>query len=136
MGVFIGKLRNSSAVEAALKTNWAVRHLINPAIKKQYGDKEYQLKHVVGVDTSPIFACRIGVRNDNDIVWVGRAANYAAKLSSIKEPDRIFITGEVFEAMNERAKFGGEPKQLMWTERTWTGMNKMRIYSSGWARGL
>jgi class 3 adenylate cyclase len=47
------------------------------------GQYVYQLKHVIGIDSSSLFACRIGIRNDNDAVWVGRAANYAAKLSAI-----------------------------------------------------
>jgi len=28
---------------------------------------------------------RVGVREDNDIVWIGRAANYAAKLCALSE---------------------------------------------------
>jgi class 3 adenylate cyclase len=75
MGIFIGGLKNTTAAKTALQINWAVEHVVNPALKTQYGVSAYQMKHVVAVDTSTIFACRIGVRNDNDVVWVGRAAN-------------------------------------------------------------
>ena len=39
------------------------------------------------------------MRNDNDLVWVGRAANYAAKLCAIREYDTTFITEEVFNVL-------------------------------------
>ena len=88
--------------------------------------------HVIGIDTSRVLACRIGVRNDNDLVWVGRAANYAAKLSNLNEGYPIYITGSVFDRLNESAKVGGDPQKSMWEERSWTSMNKMRIYRSNW----
>jgi class 3 adenylate cyclase len=136
MGIFIGSFKNSTAAKTALNINWAVNSLINPALKKQYGDDAYQLKHCVGVDTSSIFACRIGVRNDNDIVWVGRAANYAAKLSSLNDNHPVFVTGAVFDVLHESSKLGGNPRRLMWTQRSWTQMNNMRIHSSGWTWSL
>ena len=131
MGVFIGKVKNTTAAKTALQINWAVSDVVNPELKTQYGPDAYQMRHVIGVDTSTIFACRIGVRNDNDIVWVGRAANYAAKLTAINEYP-VYITGTVFDALDDSSKFGGNPRQLMWEERTWTSMNKMRIFRSNW----
>jgi len=50
---------------------------------------------VVGIDTSALFVARIGVRNDNDLVWVGRAANYAAKLTEIPEDNTVFVTASL-----------------------------------------
>ncbi len=72
MAVFIGNSKNSTAARCALKINWAIINIVNPKIKAQYGNDAYQLGHVIGIDTSSLFACRIGVRNDNDLVWVGR----------------------------------------------------------------
>jgi class 3 adenylate cyclase len=135
MGIFIGKSKNTIAARTALQINWAVSNIVNAGLKTQYGDGAYQVKHVVGVDTSSIFACRIGVRNDNDIVWVGRAANYAAKLVAINEYP-VYITGEVFDSLDDGSKFGGNPRQLMWEERAWTSMNKMRIFRSNWTWGI
>jgi class 3 adenylate cyclase len=132
MAVFIGGFKNSSAAKAALKINWAVSKLINPSLKAQYGNDTYQMSHVVGIDTSSILASRIGVRNDNDIVWVGRAANYAAKLSSLNGDHSVYLTGDVFDKLHESAKFGGDPRRLMWEQRSWTNMNNMRIYGSDW----
>jgi class 3 adenylate cyclase len=132
MGIFIGNQKNTTATKTALQINGAVDNIVNPALKKQYGVATYQMKHAIGIDTGPIFACRIGVRNDNDIVWVGRAANYAAKLANLNDSHPVFVTGAVFDAMNKSSKYGGNPETLMWEERSWTQMNKMRVHRSNW----
>lgn len=136
MAVFIGDEKNTTATRTALKINWAVDQLINPTLKMQYGEETYQMGHVIGVDTSNVFVSRIGVRNDNDLVWVGRAANYAAKLTTINEDYSVYITGHVFDRLHESSKYGGNPRALMWEERVWTGMNNMRIYRSNWTWSL
>jgi len=132
MGIFIGNVKNTTAARTAMKIHWAVRNIVNPALRKQYGNGAYQMGHVIGIDTSRILACRIGVRNDNDLVWVGRAANFAAKLSSLDSGYPIYITGEVFDRLKHTSKYGGDPRRLMWEERSWTAMNAMRIYRSNW----
>lgn len=92
MAIYIGERKNSNAVSTALKLNHAVSGIIN---KKS----AVTIKHVVGVDRSDIFVSRIGVRNANDLVWVGRAANYAAKLSSQNDRYQTYITEVVYKAM-------------------------------------
>jgi class 3 adenylate cyclase len=72
MGVFIGDSKNSNAVKAAMQINAAVFNIINPALSLQYPSVTYRLRQVIGIDTSPLFVARIGVRNDNDLVWVPR----------------------------------------------------------------
>lgn len=132
MAAFLGDTKNTTAARAALKINGAVIDIINPALAAQYPKTAYRVRHHVGVDTSSLFVARIGVRNDNDLVWVGRAANYAAKLCAIPEHNTVFITEEVFSKLHNDAKFGGNPKQLMWKERQWSQMNNKRVYSSAW----
>jgi class 3 adenylate cyclase len=136
MAVFIGKAKNTSAVRAAFKINGAVWDIIKPALKAQYPDTTFNLKHVIGVDTSKLLVSRIGVRNDNDLVWVGRAANYAAKLSSLPDDVAIRITHFVHDNMHDSVKLGGVDKTNMWAERSWTAMNNMRIYASTWKFGI
>src|SRR2546423_14938 len=126
MAVFLGTAKNTSAVRSAMKINYVVHKIINPLLKNQYPNATYQLKHVIGVDTSELFVARIGVRNDNDLVWVGRAANYAAKLCSLNGKHATFITGTVFNAMNKEVKYGGKDNSLMWEERMWTARNNMK----------
>lgn len=132
MAVFLGDSKETSAVRSAMEINYTVQEIINPLMKKQYPNTKYQLKHVVGVDTSQLYVARIGVRNDNDLVWVGRAANYAAKLCSLNGKHSTYITGAVFDAMDKSAKYGGENNSLMWEQRTWTARDNMRIYGSSW----
>jgi class 3 adenylate cyclase len=132
MAVYIGSSKNTNAVKAAFRINGVVWDIIKPALKAQYPQSNYELKHVIGVDTSKLFVCRIGVRNDNDLVWVGRAANYAAKLSALSDEFAIYITSSVYDQMNEAVKCGGVNKENMWTARRWTAMNDMSIYVSTW----
>lgn len=71
MGVFIGDRQSTDAVTCALKINYTVGQIINPALKAQYPTSSFEVRQVVGIDTSAIRAARTGVRGDNDIVWVG-----------------------------------------------------------------
>lgn len=135
MAVYMGGAPNTNAATTALKINHAVTKIINPAIAAQYGTSiTYTVKQVVGVDRSSLWVARTGVRGDNDLVWVGRAANYAAKLTEIANDDASFITGEVFDRLADSAKYSGGI--LMWRERKWSQMNDMRIYSSAWTWGF
>lgn len=131
MGVYIGDSKNTNAVRSALRINAAVLHVVNPALKVQYATSPYELKHVVGVDTSEVLVSRIGVRNDNDLVWVGRAANYAAKLSALNEGFATFITSSVYDNINDKVKYAISGED-MWESRTWTAMNNMTVYRSNY----
>lgn len=133
MAAFLGQAPNTNAATSALKINHAVKAIINPAIAAQYGATiVYTVKHVVGVDRSSLFVARTGVRGDNDLVWVGRAANFAAKLTEIANDDASFITGDVFDRLADSAKYKAGTITPMWRDRKWSQMNDMRIYSSNW----
>ena len=133
MAIFIGDSKNSTAARTGLKLQWALREIVNKEFKAYYTDDAYVLRHVVGVDTSQLLVCRIGPRNNNDLVWVGRAANYAAKLSEIPDEDSaVYITSGVYARLEAASKFGGTEKKDMWEKRLWTSMNKMEIYRSTW----
>lgn len=133
MGVFIGSSQCSNAARCGLKINSAVLKIINPAIKNQYSETTFELKQVVGIDTSEVRVARTGVRGDNDLVWVGRAPNYAAKLTELDANYPTWITKAVFNRLSDESKYGGKDKTLMWEERAWTTMNKMSIYRSSWS---
>ena len=51
MGIFIGEQKNTTAAKTALKINWAVSNIVNPALRQEYGVDAYQMKHAVGIDT-------------------------------------------------------------------------------------
>jgi class 3 adenylate cyclase len=127
MAVFIGSSKNTSAVRCGLKIKSAVREIINPAIKHQY-NSDFELKQVVGIDSSELLVARTGIRGSNELVWVGRAANYAAKLSSISEhPYATFISEEVHDHMHESVTLTNGND--MWQPRTWLGQT---VYRSSW----
>lgn len=129
MAVFIGDSKNTSAVRAALKINYAVLEIIQPAIKAyKFGHTDFVLGHKIGVDTSQLHAARIGVHGDNDIVWIGRAANHAAKLTSITDAQPLWITKDVYDVLNESVKLHAGVD--MWTKRLWTQMGNAEIYCS------
>ena len=133
MAVFIGGSKNSSAVKAALKIQWAVGNIINPGIVRQYGANKYTVKQVVGIDTSKLMATKTGIRGANDLVWVGRSANYAAKLCSFNNFP-TYITDSVYKVLSDEAKMSKGVN--MWNARTWTDMNNMTIYGSTYQWGV
>lgn len=132
MGVFVGDSQCTSAVRCSLKINYAVLNVVNPALKARYPNIEYQVKQVVGIDTSSIRAARTGVRGGNDIVWVGRSANYAAKLTDLNLAERTWITKAVYDKLNVDVKFGGQPKQDIWKNFIWNAYGNLPIYGSTW----
>lgn len=133
MGIFIGNTKNTSAARCALKINGAVIEIINPALKKEYPQTTYQVQQAVGVDSSSLYASRTGIRGSNDIVWVGLAANYAAKLCGLRDGTYAsWITKRVYDRLADEAKLSNG--QSMWEARTWTSMNNLDIYRSNWRR--
>ena len=132
MAVFIGNMKSTNAAKAALHINYAMNEIIRPKLKAQYPNSNYVPAHSVGVDTSELFIARIGVRNDNDLVWVGRAANYAAKLCTLRDGGYTsWITAAVHSALESSAKTSASG-QSMWEARTWTARNNMSVYRSNW----
>jgi class 3 adenylate cyclase len=131
MAVFTGNSKNTSAARCALKIHGAVIDIIRPALNKTY-NTSFVLRHVVGIDTSQLRTARIGVRGDNDLVWVGRAANYAAKLTSLADkPTRI--TESVYEMLADELKYSNG--QSMWAREYWEDM-KIWMYTSTWKWAL
>jgi class 3 adenylate cyclase len=131
MAVFIGKTKNSDAVRAALEINWAVQEIITPGKNAIYKDNTYVPMHVVGIDTSDLYVAKTGVRGANDLVWVGRAANYAAKLSSLPHTYRTYITEEVYNVMMNEVKISSDGRN-MWEKAAWNAFGNKTIYRSIW----
>jgi class 3 adenylate cyclase len=130
MGVFIGDHQTTSAIRCALRINYAVSYIVNPALAAQYPSANFLVRQVVGVDTSPIRAVRTGVRGGNDIVWVGRAANHAAKLTDIDLAERSWITNDAFIRTNDEMKV--YDSKHIWKKYTWTKNGNEEIYGSDW----
>lgn len=127
MAVYTGNLKNTSAVRTAMKINRAVVKIIRPAYSAQYSQSDFEVKHVVGIDTNPLRAARVGVRGDNDIVWVGSAANHAAKLCNLsKHP--IWITAAIHDNMHDSVK--NTDGKSMWNKYVWNTFDNSIVYGS------
>ncbi|TCT25724.1 adenylate/guanylate cyclase domain-containing protein [Thermomonas haemolytica] len=132
MGIWVGDRQTTPAAIAGLKINYAVQQIVNPALRQQYPRWTGEVKQVVGIDTSAIRAARTGVRGGNDIVWVGRAANYAAKLTDLNLNERTWVTDEAFKRLADEAKLGGSPRQSMWKRYSWSQQGDRIIHGSTW----
>jgi class 3 adenylate cyclase len=131
MAVFIGDTKNTSAGKTALNINAFVIGL-NKTLKAAYPNTSYTLLQSVGIDTSPLFVARTGIRSYNDLVWVGTAANHAAKLCSlgdVRYPSHI--TEPVFSKLSKGAKYAADGTKLMWEKMTWPATGKV-VYRSSW----
>lgn len=130
MGVFIGESKNTSAVRCGLKIHYAVKHIIQPKMNEQYKNNSYVMKHVTGIDTSKVLVAKAGIRNSNDLVWIGRSANHAAKLCALSSDYPTWITDSIYDNMHESVKTSNGKN--MWEQRSWTPQGNRRIYRSNY----
>lgn len=139
MGIFVGNRKNTSAANAALNINYMFKKLLVPRFRKQYEvfrDGTLELSHCVGVDTGAVLIAEAGIRNNNDLIFVGRASNLAAKLSTRRNAPYVsYLTKRVFDNMNKSVKFSTDGK-MIWESRTWDGLPEghRNIYRSSWWR--
>ena len=137
MGVFIGDFKNTTATKTALKINYFFTQVLQPSFQKFYErlqTSSFRFAQSVGVDTGEVRVARAGVRNDNDLIWVGGAPNIAAKLSSLREPGySTYITEPVFKKLHDSAKlYNG---QSIWERRSWAKgepYGARTVYRSSW----
>jgi adenylate cyclase len=137
MGVFIGRSKDTSAAKAALKINYFFLNVLQPQFLGFYTRlrvSPFKFAQSVGIDTGSVRVARAGVRNDNDLIWVGRAPNIAAKLSGIREQGySSYITEDVFSMLDASVKvFNGNN---LWEPRSWAAgrdYGTQTIYRSSW----
>lgn len=137
LGVFIGDSKNTTAAKCALQINYTVKEIIKPKFVNKYDsikNASFNIRHGTGIDTGTVLAVRAGARGDNDLIWIGRAPNLAAKLSNLREsPNYTFITSTVYNSLNDSSKYGGKDKMNMWEQRTWNFLgDNITIYRSSW----
>jgi adenylate cyclase len=96
MGVFSGAYKNNNAVEAALNIRWAVSNILNKQFKP-----EYAINIGIGIDTGKTLITKVGKGRDisnNDLVWVGKACNYASHMCNESE-NMIYISPTVYNTL-------------------------------------
>jgi len=136
MAVYLGENQSTDAAGPALEINHVVTEMINPMIRAKHSDVKTTFRYAVGIDRSTLFVARTGVRGSNDLVWVGRAANYAAKMATIRDDAfATWITTDVYENMKDSIKFSKGTKESapMWEKRRWT-VREADLYGSNWRR--
>lgn len=139
MGVFIEGAKNSSAAEAALKINYFFTQILVPAFTNFYRSRSFSLAQSVGVDTSKVMVVRSGIRDNNDLVWIGRAPNVAAKLSALRDGYSSYISEAVYSVMVDSSKVttlpSNPPGTPMWEVKTWPKGKEYgveTVYVSNW----
>ena len=130
MAVYTGRKIAERAVRSAMKINYVVQQVINPALRELKPRAGYEVKQSVGVDYSELLTIKAGIRTANDMVWIGRAANYAAKLSSLPAP-ATYITGEAYNQLPPELKVSGDGRN-MWALRWFPELGNRQVYSSAW----
>jgi len=139
MGIFKGETPNTSAANCARNIDWVVTNLINPKAKEKFKsirDNDIKIKHCVGIDTSEARAVRSGVRNYNDLIWIGKAPAFAAKLSDIRDyPYEVYISKECYHRLPSSAKKNGTEDVWVQTNVIIGGVNHT-VYKSKTLLGL
>jgi adenylate cyclase len=126
LAAFIGPRKNTDAVRAAMNLKWYGREVLAPGMKKYFDNndeaEDLELDFGIGVHYGKVLVVKGGVRgdNNNDLVWVGNATNFAVRYSSLgSSPYNIHIS----ESTLDEAKYitvGGE-KRDVWEELTYEG---------------
>jgi class 3 adenylate cyclase len=120
MGVFIGGTKNTNAVKSALKIKYATEQIIQPKATVKFTsvkNNDVKIRQACGIDTGVSRAVRAGVRNNNDLIWIGRPPSFAAKLSDVREhPHSTFISDAVYKVLADEAKLSNGVN--MWESRT------------------
>ncbi|MGB8292763.1 adenylate/guanylate cyclase domain-containing protein [Rhizobium ruizarguesonis] len=134
MGIFISNDQSNDAVSCAPEINYAIKNIVQAEISKGW-TTDFKIRHVVGIDTSEIYAARTGVRGDNDIVWIGNAANLAAKLTTLTADNPTWITKRVYELLKDNQKLGSNAESI-WKKWKWTQHNDDEVYSTTYWRTI
>lgn len=135
MGVFHGANKNTNAVRCAREIFYTVEKILGPMATDHYTSVKkagIKLKCGVGVDTGTARAVRAGIRQNNDLIWMGTPPSLAAKLSDIREyPYSVHISETVYKSMGDKVKLDGTKNVWEETSTTFVGSTR-KIYRTKW----
>lgn len=128
MGVFVGDYKNSNATKAAMQIKWAIRNILNPTLKTE-------IVCGAGIDYGDILVAKVGKgrdKNNNDLVWIGKADNYASHLAN-EADDSIIISVNSYGMISKDRKTSTDGRD-MWTARVITlkSGKKVNCFESAW----
>lgn len=134
MGIFIGREKETKAVNAALGMNWLVESYLREQVSATWPDLKrdniYNMRHCVGIDTGEALLTRTGIRGDNDIISIGPGPNVAAKLADLRDGYALHITNEVFEPMSNDVAYDRD-NRLVWN-KYWSAFDVGGRYRTVW----
>jgi class 3 adenylate cyclase len=133
MAVFMNDMPNTRAAKTALQINHVLKEIVQVEFNTQYPDDKYIFNYGIGIDTSEILVAKTGVRGANDLVWVGNAANIAAKLSSLRNTQfKVLLTENSYNALHDSSKLSSQkPPSNMWTSYYEKNLDLL-LYGSRW----
>jgi adenylate cyclase len=128
MGVFAGDAKNSNATKAAMQIQWAIRNILNPKLKTE-------ISCGAGIDSGEILVAKIGKgrdKNNNDLVWIGKADNYASHLAN-EAKNSIIISTNAYNVLRKDRKTSSAGN-AMWKSKIITLKNGKNVscYESNW----
>lgn len=138
MGVFMGDRKSSNASICGREIHWAVRKVIQPAAESKFKsikENGIEIRNCSGLDLGEVRAVRSGIRDNNDLIWVGKAASFSAKLSDVRETGyHTFISKRVYHALADDAKFSDGKN--MWTSSSieFAGKTEIVYKSNHWKK--
>lgn len=135
MAVYLGDGKNTSAAATALRINWAVVNILQPALDEQYPELGFKVRQKIGIDASKVMVARTGMRGNNELVWVGTAANNAAKLAARSTAYPSYISEAVYKKLAIWPKYSKDKKIPMWQDLG-IGDQGFRVYGSTWRSTL
>jgi class 3 adenylate cyclase len=108
MGVFIGDRKCGNAVKAAREIYWTTENIIQKKASERFKSvqtNDVKIRQACGIDKGVSRAVRAGIRNNNDLIWIGRPPSFAAKLSDVREyPYCTFISKAVYDVLPDDQK--------------------------------
>jgi adenylate cyclase len=123
LALFVGDKQSNNAVRAAMQVRWFVEHVLWPKFNGYFDANKaargarLNFSIGAGLDKGDIYAVRVGIRGTNDVAWVGRCTNTAAKLSNVlHHPRSIGITRAVYHRLNNDRKYSDG--RHMWSDES------------------
>lgn len=137
MGVFMGDSKCSDATDCAREIFWTTENIIQVKATKNFAsvrNNDVKIRQACGIDLGTVHAVRAGIRNNNDLIWVGKAPSLAAKLSDVREfPYCTFISSRIHARLKASAKT--PDGKIIWEGRSIGYAGKQEsIYRSSWMK--
>lgn len=125
LALFMGDSRADDAVRAAMEMKWFIEEILWDKFDRYFTEDSAKrgapLKFSVacGIDDGHIYAVKVGMRGTNDVAWVGRSTNTAAKLSNVlNQPATIGITSDAYQLLSDNRKTTSDGRSMWSTDKT------------------